>query len=442
MTSGLVLLLLLGLGAGVAAAGAAAAVFAVHPEAVANVVGRAEILAALFYLGGCLAYLRSTDGWRSAALVGSLYFLAMGSKESGVTLPAALLLLLLHLRNMEDGAWIGAIGRGVREQWRVFALVAVALALHLALRLAFIGVAVGGDVAPWFWGEPGATRIWTAIRLWPEYARLLFFPVRPSPDYGPDVIVPESTSTAPFVLLGFLTGAAASALAAFTWNRARFVSLGLVWIALTVLPVSGLLFENSFLLAERTLYLPSVGIAIAGAGALEWLAGRRPAWLRPAFAALFVWVAAGAGRTWIQNPVWRDDDTLFAYLVANHPTNYRAHLEVYSQLRSLGREEEAFEHLTAAVELVPGHYNVRMEAGRELFVRGRYAEATEHFDVARRIAPGVELPHLLYLTSLIRADRYETAARVGAEIVTLFPESAEARRLLTDLLTAAPSPAP
>ena len=64
--SALVLLLLLGLGAAIPAAWAGAAVFAVHPvhvEAVATVVGRAELLAARFFLAAAIVY----DAGRSSS---------------------------------------------------------------------------------------------------------------------------------------------------------------------------------------------------------------------------------------------------------------------------------------------------------------------------------------------------------------------------------------
>src|SRR5690606_30262741 len=83
---------------------AGAAVFAVHPvhvEAVANVVGQAELLAACFTLAGCLLYRRWLDTEtvpaRVALLLGTgvAYALAFGSKEIAVTLPALLVLITL-----------------------------------------------------------------------------------------------------------------------------------------------------------------------------------------------------------------------------------------------------------------------------------------------------------------------------------------------------------
>ena len=66
---------------------------------------------------------------------------------------------------------------------------------------------------------------------------------------------------------------------------------GVVWFVLTVLPVAGVLFPVGIILAERTLYLPSVGLALVVAGLIRWVLDRHPTWVRPVVAVL-----AGARR--------------------------------------------------------------------------------------------------------------------------------------------------
>jgi len=65
----------------------------------------------------------------------------------------------------------------------------------------------------------------------------------------------------------FLLGLACLALWAWllvmAWRRQRSEAFGLGWIAIAFLLVSNLLFSDGVLLAERTLYLPSVGLALA-----------------------------------------------------------------------------------------------------------------------------------------------------------------------------------
>ena len=71
------------------------------------------------------------------------------------------------------------------------------------------------------------------------------------------------------------------------------------------------------LVAERTLYLPSAGLAVA-AGA--WLGGLRSR-LVPALVGLGV-VAAAARTAW-RVPVWRDDTTVTVSILADSPRSYR-----------------------------------------------------------------------------------------------------------------------
>lgn len=72
----------------------AALLFALHPmqtEAVTYVSGRSSSLMATFYLGSLLAYLAGRP-WALSAL---LFVLALATRETAVTLPAALLLIEL-----------------------------------------------------------------------------------------------------------------------------------------------------------------------------------------------------------------------------------------------------------------------------------------------------------------------------------------------------------
>ena len=83
---------------GAGAALAAALLFALHPvqtEAVTYVSGRSSSLAAAFYLGSLLLYLRGGHRLASAAL----FVLAVGAKETALTLPFALLLCELSARD-------------------------------------------------------------------------------------------------------------------------------------------------------------------------------------------------------------------------------------------------------------------------------------------------------------------------------------------------------
>ncbi|MFH1765353.1 MAG: hypothetical protein ABIF09_14280, partial [Gemmatimonadota bacterium] len=98
--SGVTVLVVLLLGELLPVAGAfmGGALFAVHPvhvEAVANVVGVAEILSAFFFLWACLLILRARNAMGSGRLLAFLflYVMAFLTKESAITLLGVVLLL-------------------------------------------------------------------------------------------------------------------------------------------------------------------------------------------------------------------------------------------------------------------------------------------------------------------------------------------------------------
>ncbi len=451
--TGAVWFLLIGAGLGVPAAGFGAAVFAVHPvhvEAVANVVGRAELLAALFVLLALLVHRRSSGPrWGRALAVGGLTFLAVGSKESAFILPALLPLALLRPLEGRRGLPAGELSAKVRQRWPDYLACVAALGLHLLLRQQLLGVPVGGDLAPWFRGEPTSTRLWTSVRLWPEYLRLLVLPARLLPDYAPGVILPQASPFAPGVLLGWATGVGAACLA--WWSRARMPALavGILWFAVAILPASGLLFENAFLLAERTLYLPSVGLSLAAAAAAQALLARRPGAagggaivpertppgvVRVAAIAAVVILALLAARTWVQVPVWKDDATLFGYLLAAAPENYRSRLELAQRYDREGRFDQALGEVARAAALVPGHFNVRLNHGQRLLQAGRPQEAIGEFEAAAAIAPGVEVPHLMLLTALGQAGQLDEVRARGPAVLARFPASALAHHFVANAL--------
>jgi hypothetical protein len=118
--------------------------------------------------------------------------------------------------------------------------------------------------------------------------------------------------------MGFLCLAVWVALLVFAWRRKWQLELyGLGWIAIAFLPVSNLFFSTGVLIAERTLYLPSVGLAVAGGAALARLRDNR---MRLVLAAI---VLAGGIRTALRTPVWHDDYAVTQSILTDSPDSYR-----------------------------------------------------------------------------------------------------------------------
>src|SRR5690606_11869965 len=99
------------------------------------------------------------------------------------------------------------------------------------------------------------------LALVPEFVRLFLWPARLYSDYSPQhtPILPEfGRAHLPGLLL--LIGIIAAAFAAL--RRTPLVTFAVAWLAVTMLAISNLLFPIGVLLAERTLFLPSVAVAL------------------------------------------------------------------------------------------------------------------------------------------------------------------------------------
>ena len=359
-----------------------ALLFAVHPvhtEAVANLVGQAELVSAAAVVAACWIWL-ARDGarWRLPA-VAALYAIGVLAKEHAIVLPALLVLLDLGTGRARD---VRSYARSTAPGLVLLAGVAIGM---LALRVAAIGSIVGGDAGPALPFLRGEGRLLSALRVWPEYARLMIWPWDLSSDYSPAVILPPDGWSAQ-VLLGALILLALIGLALTTRSRPR-VGVPAGWFLIAVLPVSNLLFPIGVLLAERTLYLPSVAIAIAAAHAWDALVARSPGRVRAlALAGTVVLIAFGA-RTALRNPAWKDSAAWARTLFIEHPESYRAQWEAAQVSMGQGDTAAAVDHFQLAYRLWPHDPGFLTAYGSFLVSIGAAPHAVPLLERARAALP-------------------------------------------------------
>ena len=364
------------------AAFVAGLVFAVHPvhvEAVANVIGIAEILPALLFLAACLVHLRGPDRtpWGRALLLGLLYAVAFGGKESAVTLPGVLFLLDAARKRLA----FRDLSAYVRERWRVyFVLAAVAAALLIA-RFQILG-----SIANPF-GPLGADllkeipRIWTLAEVWSNYVRLLVLPLDLSSDYSPDVI-PISIGWNSANLVGLVLALGILVGALLSWRRAplergresaRAVGFGVVWFVITISPLANVLFLTGVLLAERTLYLPSVGfVAVLGWLTVRLFRERR----RVAVFGMVAMLSFMSWKSWKRNGTWKDNITVFGTLIEDYPYSGRSQWVLGDLFFQKGRPEQGLVSYRAAINILGPHYQLITEISKKL-IGARYYQAAE-----------------------------------------------------------------
>ena len=430
--------LLLGQLLPVSAALLAGLLFAVHPvhtEAVANVVGMAELLSGTLYLGACLVSVRCRGrmGAGRVVFVAGLFLAAVLTKESAVTLPGAVFLTDAARRNLR----IGHLRAYLAERWPLYAVLGVAIGLVFAGRVAVLGsvadpyppmgaeILTGGEVS----------RIWTVLGTWPEVFRLLFFPLDLSADYTPRVIPIAFGWTARSVC-GLLIGLGALVIGGWSWRRGPIspdrlspaaAGFGVLWFVVTVSPVSNLLFLSGVLLAERTLYLPSVGFA-AGVG---WMLAQLR-WERPRTGTVVVAAVLGllCCRTIVRNPTWKDNATVFGTLLRERPESGRAQWVSGDMYMGRGDHLRGLAAYRRAIGMVGGSYTLLAEVGRRMVAEG-FDPAGEHLlRRAWRDRPEFGLAPSLLAILYDRQERWELAEEASRAALAAEPDNAVQRHLL------------
>ncbi len=344
-----------------------ALVFAVHPvhvEAVANVVGRAELMAAAAVLGACLVWTRLPDAHATpgdVAAAASLYLLGLLSKESAAVLPALLLLL-----DFAIGRWDlrpARLRAYLRVRGRALAALAATFGLYLAARLAVLGRVGPGILDPTLEVLHGrGLRMITALQAWPIWLRLALFPRTLLVDYAPRITMPLHGWT-PAALLGLvlltaLLGIGAAALVA----RRRRAVLALLWFPTAILPVSNLIIPVGVLVAERTLYLPFFALSL-GAAALAEAAVRAPLRLRrPALAAGILVLLALGVRSALRVPEWEGTNRIFEALVRDRPDAFRGHWHLARMARVDHADARSAAEYARAIALWPYREHLIWEA--------------------------------------------------------------------------------
>jgi hypothetical protein len=337
-----------------------AAIFAVHPvnvESVTNIVGRADLMAGMGVLAGLILHTRLPDaggrrqlpwllGMLSAALFG------LFSKENAVILPAGMLIYDLVFRLRHPFSWRSSLS----------GYLAVAPAL---LTTWWVRHGVFSKLPPFdqpFVDNPLVAADFlnarmTALKVMFKYVWLLLWPQSLSWDYSYNQIPPATWGVGLAALAGVAT-----LLAVIVWLYRRHPPAcffgAFFFVALA--PTSNLLLIIGSIMAERFLYLPSIGFAgclVAGVLALcrRLVAGDTHR-VRIATAALAVVVTGFGLRTWIRNSDWADSKRFWMSALKTSPNSFKTHMApIYDWSQkgfTVGNIDEAIELAEQAVAIV------------------------------------------------------------------------------------------
>lgn len=320
----------------------AALLFAIHPqrvETVAWLTSRKELLAGFFVLLACLCWLR----WRRLDNVWFWWasFLAFGAalfSHPVSVMFAAVLPFLDRCCARSGGEERTEFFR--REYFAFYAaaglIVLVTLGIHRQGGLSGMETAHGmgdriGRIALGSW-------YYASSAVWPSQQRLFEIP-------------PAETGALRIMALGGI-----AVLAGVVFALRRFLDedwhvplLGLAWVLLFLLPVSGLVAMSPYLGADRYTYLPHMGAALL----LAWFWPKKILGCRIAAAAAVVVAVILLGLSERRLADWKTSETLFRAEVAMSPRSKIAALHLGAAIMDAGRPAEALVWFERSLEIDP-----------------------------------------------------------------------------------------
>ncbi|XP_057163286.1 protein O-mannosyl-transferase TMTC4 isoform X2 [Ursus arctos] len=341
----------------------AALLFAAHPvhtECVAGVVGRADLLGALFFLLSFLGYCKAfretgnKEGTHStfwvllSILLGAV---AMLCKEQGIT--------VLGLNAVFDILVIGKLN----------VLEMVQKALHKDKSFEAINYNYYYSLNAWLLLCP-----WWLCFDWSMGCIPL---IKSAGDWR---------VTAPVALWLCLIGLICQALCSEDSHRRRILTLGLGFLIIPFLPASNLFFRVGFVVAERVLYLPSAGYCMLltfGFGALSKHTKKKKLIAAVVLGILFINML----RCMIRSGEWRNEEQLFRSALSVCPLNAKVHYNVGKNLADKGNQTAAIRYYREAVRLNPKYVHAMNNLGNILKERNELQEAEELLSLAVQIQP-------------------------------------------------------
>jgi tetratricopeptide (TPR) repeat protein len=217
------------------------------------------------------------------------------------------------------------------------------------------------------------------------------------------------------------------------WRRSPVTSFGLAWVILTLLPASNFIVPAGFIIAERTLLLPSVGAMIAVGSVVAWIIARIEgrATLRIAGAALVVLVLGlGIGRSVSRNRAWRDNGTLFRQGIIDAPDSYRSHFMLGGYLFETGRKAEGEVHYRHAIDLFPYDPLMLYAFAEQYRLAGMCAAAIPYYNAVLELAPDQYRGHNGLAACLLMTGKVEDARRRALAGIRVGANVPRAREIL------------
>lgn len=383
----------------------AALLFAAHPihtEAVANIKGRDEIMTLLGSLAAVWFSLKAFEngGFKNQILAFVLFFIALLSKENAITFVVITPMIYWFFVKTSFSTAI--------KQTIPFVVASV---LFILLRGAVIGNQFGGeqnelmnnpflklignDYVPFSFAEKFATITYTLGK----YIQLLILPHPLTHDYYPRHIGIMSFGDWQ-VLLSVAVYIGLLVLILRGWKNRSLISFGIAFFLITLSIVSNIVFPVGTNMAERFMFMPSVGFCLILAVLLAKINAKATETRvnNQGLGMILVIVALFSLKTFTRNPAWKDDYTIFTTDIETSPNSAKLQTSVggstidryknsTNEIEKKTKITEAIGHLQKALEIHPTFKNPYLLMGNGYYYLQDFDKAIVEYRKALQLDP-------------------------------------------------------
>lgn len=311
----------------------------VHAEVVANIKSRDELIGFFNFCVALFFLLKNLDNpkWWKKGLSYAFFFLALASKETLITTTACIPMALYFFTGLRMNRIV-----------QITIPYVVLLVIFLIVRAAVLP-SLGENVAPVsYFDNPilaasnSNERAGTTIYTMGMYLRTLLFPYKLAADYSYNSI-PVVTMSNGLVLTFLLLYIFLMIVAIKGFVRKSIFSFSILWFFVTISIVSSVFIMSSSAYADRFLYTPSLSICLALAFALYKLGGlylvkflKVDARFLVAGVFLILILGICGLRVMSYVPVWKNNQTLFAYNAKVNPQSAKTHFNYGGEMVNKG----------------------------------------------------------------------------------------------------------
>lgn len=340
----------------------------IHSEAVANIIGRAEILALFFSLLFLLEIIKEKP---KTILAGLWLLLALGSKENAaIIIPLGLILFFqkntgLKYKDWPLTLWGAFIYFGSRLQvlgWNYFSNLETSIVEN---PLKF---------------EPLIPRIATSFKILAIYLQKTFWPFNLCSDYSYNQIPVLKNFTDISAVVGLIIFMVAVASIFIFWRRAPIISFSAAIFVFGFLITSNIFFTTGTVAGERLMYYPSLGLVIILAYFLTLLVKRSNLYLKILVVMSILSLTTFYSlKSHFRSLDWLTEKSLFTSAAKCAPNSVLSRSNYGAIYYQVGDVENAEKELVAAEKIYNGYPKGLNNLGLVYWKKGQKEKAQEYF---------------------------------------------------------------